>query len=163
MNHILAAQLKKMVQKDQKVRKLMDKMYEIDNENRKKLKRIIRKYDFPTKTLVGKDGAGDAWLIVQHADDDVKFQDDCLKLLEKLAKMGEADKRNVAYLTDRVRTNKNLPQVYGTQVSMRPADWKNKKFVYGNLVDPKNLDKRRKEVGLEPFSKYIKRFKKPRG
>lgn len=53
------------------------------------------------------------FVIVQHADHDVDFQDTTLKAWEKLPNL--ALPCNVAYLHDRVCSNKKTPQRYGTQ------------------------------------------------
>jgi hypothetical protein len=54
--------------------KVTAKMKAIDEDNTKWLKDIVEKHGWPTNTLVGKDGASAAWLLVQHADADPKFQ-----------------------------------------------------------------------------------------
>lgn len=46
----------------------------IDKKNTLKIKKIIERYDWPTINLVGKKASKNAWLLVQHADHDVKFQ-----------------------------------------------------------------------------------------
>jgi translation initiation factor 6 (eIF-6) len=93
---------------------------------------------------VGKEASHLAWLIVQHADHDVEFQEKCLKLMKQKLKEKKIDPIEVAYLTDRVRVNKGKKQIYGTQFYLN----KNGKLIPRPIYDKKNLDKRRKKLDL---------------
>ena len=94
--------------------KVTAKMKAVDEDNTKWLKGIVEQHAWPTNTLVGKDGASAAWLLVQHADADPKFQRRCLDLMAKLPK-DEVSQSNLAYLTDRVLLAEGKKQLYGTQ------------------------------------------------
>ena len=52
----------------------VEKMIEVDERNTARLKEIIARYGWPTKAMVGWDGADAAWLLAQHADRDPAFQ-----------------------------------------------------------------------------------------
>ena len=97
------------------IRQLLIKSFEIDEANTRRMKEIVAEYGFPGKGLVGLMGTQAAWLLVQHADHDPDFQSECLSLMEEALKAKDVIASNVAYLTDRVRVNKGLPQIYGTQ------------------------------------------------
>jgi len=86
----------------------------VDIENTNYLKKLIKKIGWPTTSAVGRVASQAAWLLVQHADHDPKFQDNCLKLMKKLPR-DEVSLINIAYLEDRVRVANNKPQLYGTQ------------------------------------------------
>jgi hypothetical protein len=64
---------------------------------------------------------------------------------------GDASTGDLAYLIDRVRVAKNLPQVYGTQIGPGPD---------GDVAprtpieDPDNVDARRAEAGLGTLEEY---------
>lgn len=158
MNKNLAKLINKMAVIDQKMRKkamktgIWDK--KIDKKNTLKIKKIIERYDWPTINLVGKKASRNAWLLVQHADHDVKFQKKCLKLMEDIYKVNPnfINETNIAYLRDRILVNEGKKQLFGTQF------YTNKKGIFGvrSIRDIKNLDKRRKEYGLPPFSEYKK-------
>lgn len=60
------------------------------------------------------------------------------------------DSRDVAYLIDRIRVNKGKKQMYGTQFFVN----KNGKFVPRPIYNKKDLNKRRKDVGLGSFASY---------
>lgn len=126
----------------------------IDAENTERLRWILSEHGWPGKSLVGEQGAHDAWLIAQHADHDPAFQREALNLLTAALKRGEAGPREFAYLTDRVRVNEGREQVFGTQ--MRPDQ--NGMPVPQPIEDPERVDERRAEVGLEPFDQYLRGF-----
>jgi hypothetical protein len=122
----------------------------IDADNRAWLKAVVEKQGWPGKSLVGEEGAHDAWLIVQHADADLPFQKKCLELLKAAVKKGDASGIDLAYLTDRVLSGEGKKQLYGTQLIIVDG-----KFAPKPVEDEKNLDQRRKELGLEPMAQYI--------
>jgi hypothetical protein len=128
----------------------MRKMAEIDRNNTKRMKEIVDKHGWPGKSLVGEDGAQSAWLLVQHADADRDFQKHCLTLM-KAAPKGEVSSQNLAYLTDRVLVGEKKKQLYGTQFHQRDGE-----LVPQPIEDEVNVDKRRKEVGLQPLAEYKK-------
>ncbi|HEV2970514.1 MAG TPA: DUF6624 domain-containing protein [Pirellulales bacterium] len=129
----------------------------VDGENTKWLMQVIDERGWPTIAMVGKDGANAAWLLVQHADHNRKFQRKCLDLMAKLPK-GEVSQSNLAYLTDRVLLAEGKKQRYGTQFTNDDG-----KFQPSSLEDETNVDKRRAEVGLEPLADYAKTMKEMYG
>lgn len=130
--------------------KVTSQLKEIDDDNTKWLKGVVEKHGWPTDTLAGEDGAGAAWLLVQHADADAKFQRRCLDLMTKLPKE-EVSQKNLAYLTDRVLLAEGKKQVYGTQFTSVDGKWQPRP-----LEDEANVDKRRAEVGLSSLAEYAK-------
>jgi hypothetical protein len=131
------------------------KWAQADSINELKAKAIVARYGFPGFRLAG-DRTNSFWAIVQHCDDDIPFQEKILKLMKAKLKSGDADKQNYAYLVDRVLVNKHQKQVYGTQVRTDPKTGVSAPFP---VADPQNLDKRRKSMGLQPISEYLKSFK----
>lgn len=149
LNERLAYELKK----DTKNVKLVDsKFKELNQKHIQRMKGIIDKYGFPTISMVGEMGSQAAWLLVQHADSNPKFQQKVLDLMIEASKVGEASKSNTAYLIDRVRVNTGRPQLYGTQTEKKGG-----KLVPKPIENEKEVDKRRKQVGLKPIADYIKR------
>jgi len=116
------------------------------------LKACIRKHGWPRLSDVGKEASRAAWLIVQHSDRDIAFQKKCLELMRQAVAHGEASAEDLAYLEDRVLVNTGKWQLYGTQF------YKDSKGTYKErpIKDRKNLAKRRKEAGMQPFSEYKK-------
>lgn len=131
---------------------LLPKLRKIDQDNSRWLKQQVSQHGWLGKSSVGKQGARDAWLLVQHADQDLKFQKRCLALIEKMPE-GEVEPIHLAYLTDRIRNAEGKPQLYGTQVRMVGGQ-----AVLGQVEDPDRLNTRRKQVGMGPIEDYLKRF-----
>lgn len=144
-------------QKKAEFEKVTAKIKDLDAKNTKWLKGVIEKYGWPTAKLVGKDGASAAWLLVQHADAEPKFQRRCLDLMAKLPK-AEVSQTNLAYLTDRVLLAEGKKQLYATQFTLVDGKWKPRP-----LEDEENVDKRRAEAGLPPMAEYIKMIEKMYG
>ncbi|MFH1151595.1 MAG: DUF6624 domain-containing protein [Nanoarchaeota archaeon] len=156
MKKELRKELLEMFKADQKAAVPFDPIFnEIIVKNKKRLDEIIKKFGWPSSNLVGKKGEMAAWLIVQHADFDVKFQEKCLKFLLKLPKTKEREK-HIAYLTDRTLVNRRRKQIYGTQF------YPNKSGILTPrpIRDIHNIERKRAEVGLESFKTYKKRMEK---
>lgn len=162
MNRKLAGKIQQMVKADQKARwsfvknaSFVEKVQEIDRVNVAKMKKIVKDFGWPTIQLVGKKTSNLAWLLVQHADHDLKFQSYCLRLMIKEAKRGNVLWENVAYLTDRILVNKGKPQLYGTQFYESKG-----KLVPRPIKDADKLNERREKMNLEPLEVYKKRVLK---
>lgn len=153
INKDLKKSILEMVKIDQKMRKSAQWNPDIDKENTQRVKSIIKKYGWPGKSLIGEKGSDGIWLLVQHADHDLRFQKKCLRLVQDAVEKGEAKKEHVAYLTDRIMVRESKNQLYGTQFKL---DKKNNSLSVHKIKDPKNLSKRRKEMELMPFPKYKK-------
>src|SRR5690606_5982636 len=87
----------------------------VDEANTKWLKAQVDQDGWFTISKFGADADLAAWLLVQHADRDVAFQADVLRILEPFVATAETAQTNYAYLYDRVAVNSGRPQRYGTQ------------------------------------------------
>lgn len=116
-----------------------------------RLAQVVAERGWPTRTLVGSDGATAAWAIAQHSDLDPEFQARALELMRAATAAGEADPGELAYLVDRVAANAGRPQTYGTQAGCaddgtpQPAP----------IAEPERVDARRAEAGLPPLAEYL--------
>ncbi|HEX6521615.1 MAG TPA: DUF6624 domain-containing protein [Streptosporangiaceae bacterium] len=155
MDAELRAELLRRMETDQIARRGCDPavMAAADAENLPWLKQVIAEAGWPGASLVGQDGAFAAWLLAQHADVDPAFQRRCLDLLTAAVEAGEATRRQLAYLTDRVLLAEDHPQEYGTQVTSQDGE-----YVPRNLRDPDNVDSRRTSMDLEPLADYLRLF-----
>ncbi|HMP28825.1 MAG TPA: hypothetical protein PKD85_04450 [Saprospiraceae bacterium] len=126
-------------------------VHDVDGENVRKLKSIIEKYGFPSRYMVGIDAMEGVWTIIQHANNPW-WQEEMLPYIEDLVQNGELSKSNLAYLKDRILTNLNKEQIYGTQV--KEFDKYKDIFILKPTQDSINVDKRRMEVGLPPIEYY---------
>jgi hypothetical protein len=158
----LRAELLARVAADQKVREespagpareRIAAMMAIDRANSARMRQIITVHGWPGKSVVGEDGSYAAWLLVQHAPDDL--QEQALVLLGDAVRRGDASPGNLAYLTDRVRMHRGEPQLYGTQYRYsRDAG-----LVLHAVADPERLDERRAAVGLGPHAEADARIR----
>ncbi|WP_237709144.1 DUF6624 domain-containing protein [Sphingomonas elodea] len=128
-------------------------MGERDFANTAWLKAEVAKDAWPTIARAGESGSMMAWLLVQHADADPAFQLRALRLMAPLAARGEVNKRNYAYLYDRVMLKISGKQRYATQVTCTAG-----KRVPLPLEDAAKMPALRSEAGLEPLADYIKSF-----
>lgn len=123
----------------------------VDASNTDWLKQVVEKYGWPTKTMVGQDGAFAAYLLVQHADQDLDFQRACLVLMKVALRNGEADALTVAYVEDRIAVAEKRPQRYGTQFMDSETPFP--------IEDFANVDERRASVGLGTLADYKNEIK----
>jgi hypothetical protein len=125
---------------------------DIDHRNTTWLKDVVSKSGWPTISAVGEGAAANAWLLIQHADDDPVYQYHVLQLMAPLVDKGEVNRRHYALLYDRVMLPLTGKQRYGTQficdVKWHPQP----------LEDPQRLDELRKQAGLDPISEYAKQL-----
>jgi hypothetical protein len=129
-------------------------MAKTDSLNLMEAKSIISAHGFPGYNLVGE-FSNNFWAIVQHCDDDVKFQKQVLLLLKRQVELKNASAENYALLQDRVLISTGKKQLYGTQVRYNPKTKTAKPFP---VEDSTHVDERRKAVGLAPLAKYLKVF-----
>ena len=148
----LRLELLTMAEADQKTRSELDsgKMSVVDRENSARLGELLAVHDWLGIDLVGCDGANAAWLIAQHADQNLAVQKLALDRLTIAYENGQAEPYQFAYLTDRVRVNTGRKQIYGTQVRFVGDEAQPKP-----LEDPERVDELRREVGLTPLADYL--------
>lgn len=130
----------------------------IDLRNTEAMKRIIAAIGWPTISKVGEIVSHSAWLLVQHSDHDPEFQKYCLELM-KQAPEGDVNRKNIAYLEDRIRVNTGQGQLYGTQFfETRDENGIATRYEPKPIEDPEHLDERRADMGLEPHAEYAKQL-----
>lgn len=126
-------------------------MAAIDKANERQFAIILTRYGWPTRSLVGAKGSSAAWVIAQHSDlDSSGLQRRALALMSA-APPGEVNTGELAYLTDRVRTNANEPQLYGTQFMSLPDSG----LALRPIEDEAHVEDRRAKAGIEPLDDYI--------
>ena len=171
-NDALRAELEKMLELDQELRRrseeveekhgskskelqeLWEKQSEIDKKNLARLEEIIKVNGWPAKSSVGGKASLAAFLILQHAD--YEYQKKYFPLVKEALKKGEIEASSVALLEDRILVREGKEQIYGTQLKRNETTGK---YELSPIKDEENLDKRRAEVGLPPIAEYLKMFK----
>ena len=162
MNRALSEELKNMAVEDQAMRKRVRNGFEwdysVDRKNTRRLKEIIKEFGWPTVGLVGKRGSRNAWLFVQHADEDRNFQRQILNLITKLYKKDQnsIDPISIPYLTDRLLVAEEKEQEFGTQFSINDDN----KLVLRPLREPNQVNERRAKYGLYPIEKDVEDARK---
>lgn len=110
----------------------------MDRLHTEQLKEIIDDIGWPTISKVGKSASEAAWILVQHAMDDMSFMERSLSMMTEAK--DDIEQWEIAYLTDRLLMMKGEPQRYGTQ-------YKNNKL--WPVENYETLNERRAEMGLD--------------
>jgi hypothetical protein len=155
-----------MVGEDQDARSTGKPISGIDRRNTAEMRTLLKKYGWIRISVFGSDADHQAWLLVQHADQDRAFQQSVLETLRPLALEGETAKHHYPYLYDRVALSSGSTdssgiltltadkrQRYGTQGACVGGRWE--PFA---LEDPVHVDALRREMGLGPLDEYRKLF-----
>ena len=125
----------------------------VDADNVAWLKAEWRASGWFTAARDGQAASSDAWLLLQHADNDPEFQRAVLPILARDTTL--QGRINYAYLTDRVATNAKQPQTFGTQGRcVGPGAWEP-----NPVTAPEGLEARRAEWGLGSMAEYKAQFK----
>ncbi|WP_224491263.1 DUF6624 domain-containing protein [Robertkochia flava] len=119
--------------------------------NQKRIKDLFEQYGFLGVEKIGEAGATAFWLPIQHADNDIPFQQEILEAMEKEIENGNADKYHYAMLEDRINVNLNQPQRFGSQVTYNEVGQAIPKF---GLADSASVDSLRKEFSLPALKEY---------
>lgn len=147
--------VQEMVEVDQAMRK-SDRPFaiDIDEHNTAVMKKLLAKIEWFTISDWGRPTDDNAWLLVQHADRDIAFQQMVLGRLEKLVKIGETSRSHFAYLFDRVAVGTGKKQRYGTQGRfIAPGNWQPR-----DLEEPARVDELRAWAGIQ-FAPTLAEYK----
>ena len=126
-------------------------MEAVHDENAALLTRVFDDIGWPGRREYGDDGAGAAFLILQHAIGHPDLQRRGLTLLLDAIPEDQANPLDVAYLSDRISIFEGGAQTFGTQF-----DWDaNGQLSPAAVRDPETLDERRASVGLPPMAETI--------
>ena len=138
---------------DSKEAEVYQKIYKENHlVNEKKITALLDKYGWPKKELIGEQGNFTICNVLQHSDQAIRIK--YLPLMKKAVLEKELLPRFLVRTEDRIATEKGEPQIYGGQMKFYPET---KTFNVWPVYDPKNIDKRRAEIGLEPIAPYLKR------
>lgn len=159
-NKLIVDELMRMMTEDQAMRDAAVLNHDawdvaVDERNTARLKEIVAEIGWPTVSKVGSEASHAAWLLVQHADKTVAFQQEALRLMGELPD-GEVRKQEIAYLTDRVLVNEGKAQHFGTQF-MRGDDGA---MCPRPIEDEPALEDRRKVFELDTFEENMQRVQK---
>ncbi|MBK9980883.1 MAG: hypothetical protein IPP15_00420 [Saprospiraceae bacterium] len=148
-------QLNAIYERDQKTRANGDSIAYIDyidSCNLAQVERIIALYGWPGKSFISATGNYTIFLVIQHAD--LATQEKYFPLFQKSVDDGESRAMDMAYLQDRILMRQGKKQVYGSQVVVNKAG----SLEFYPIEDEKNVNLRRKNVGLGPMEEYAEYF-----
>ncbi len=129
------------------------RMEAVHRRHAERLRAIVAAHGWPGESLVGRDGAEGAWLVVQHAIGEPALQRAALTWLQEAAGRGEAPAWQAAMLEDRIRVFEGRPQIFGTQFDLDDAGLP----APLPIEAPQEVDERRRRVGLESLAEAIRR------
>lgn len=135
---------------DEQVKCLAEISKSIDEPNTKRLTEIFDQIGFPNTAKVGKEGFQAFMIVLQHAPTD-ELRVRSLKPITAAFKNKETPPMAYANFIDRLRLHQGKKQLYGSGF-----DFKDGKMVMSPTDDPRNLEKRRKRIGLPPLAEYTK-------
>lgn len=116
-----------------------------DSANAARMRAIITRHGWPGKRMVGVRGAEAAFLLVQHSPELIPTG---LALMQRAAP-GEVSPVELAMLTDRERTGRGRPQLFGSQLSHRDGI-----ASFFPIEDAEHVEERRARAGLPPLRAY---------
>ena len=120
-------------------------------ENALLLERVIDTIGWPGRAKVQDDGAGAAFMILQHAISRPDLQRRGLALILDAVPEGQANPLDAAYLSDRIAVFEGRGQIFGTQFDFDA----NGLLSPAPVHEPEGLDARRESVGLPPMAETI--------
>jgi len=107
---------------------------------------ILDIYGWPGYTTIGMPGSSTIFSILSQAD--ATTIEKYLPLLKSTVEKGEASSGYLAFLEDKIEVANGRPQIYGTQINSNKRPFP--------IEDEKNVDDRRKKLGLLPLQDYLK-------
>lgn len=133
---------------------LIDTIRKSREENTNDLCAIVKQYGWPTRDLVGDEGARAAFFLLRNSSTS-ELQRDLLPVIIAAVKKGEITKASFAAYIDRLRLNAGLKQIFGTQATIL-----NDFLVLFPITDEAHVDARRKQYDLPPLREYLRGLEK---
>lgn len=138
-------------------RKVREEMFWVDKQNTERALSILDSIGrWPGHTLIGQSADKTLWLCIQHADQSPEVASRYLSMLHEAVIAKRSDPMFYAYLVDRVRMHDGKEQVYGTQTYKAKTDDGKQFFFVIPIEDVEHVDERRKTMGMESMSEYLK-------
>ena len=135
------------------IQKLLKQMKKADNDNQKYVLNVLAQFGWIDYRIVGFNASAALFLVVQHADSAI--QEKYLPLLKQAVKEKKAFGHDLALLEDRVFLRRGQKQIYGSQIQ---CDSSGNNCWILPIEDERNVDQRRKDVGLQPLADYVKHW-----
>ncbi|MCO4303770.1 DUF6624 domain-containing protein [Riemerella anatipestifer] len=123
-----------------------------DSLNLIKVEKIIKKYGYPGKKLVGEKLNTAAWYVIQHSK--LPVIEKYYPLMIKASENGDLGKQHIAMMKDRMLMYQGKEQIYGTQGAGRlfinpetkKEEWVN--FIWP-IKNPEKVNELRKSMNIK--------------
>jgi VWFA-related protein len=133
---------------DRKPDNILDRLRDSRSENSDSLCLVLKQYGWPTKKLVGDDGANAVFFLLRNTSSPA-MQAALLPVIIAATTQKEIELRDFASYIDRVRLNAGLKQLFGTQATIRDGF-----LMMFPIEDESLVDARRKQYQLPPLADY---------
>lgn len=160
MDEQIITKIESVYEKDQESIKLfrakkisLEELQKGNSQNVTFIIEVIEKYGFPFKNTASLKAYTAAFLAVQHSGN-IELIEKVIDLFSKASEK-QIEKKDLAYLIDRLKILKNLPQLYGTQYKLMPDS----SVEFFEIEDKKTVDERRKQMGMESLEEYLSKIK----
>jgi hypothetical protein len=140
---------KKFGNESDTIKKIMKIMTSHDSTNLIIVTKILDQYSWLGPRDVGYNGNKALFLVIQHSNKEI--MEKYFPMMKEAVKKGNAEPELFALLVDRIEMLNGRPQIYGSQMQII-----NGKRVLYQVIDIKNVNKRRAEVGLESLEEYLR-------
>ncbi len=135
--------------KDDLDKNLWSIMAETDSINIKKVKKIIKKYGYPGKSMVGTPTNIACWYVIQHSNKIKEY----FPIIKAAGILKEVPNTNVAMMEDRMLMSEEKEQIYGTQGAGRLIINASGKEEFFNFIwpikDASQVNELRKQAGFK--------------
>ena len=133
---------------DRKPDNVLDRLRESRSKAPDHLCEILKEFGWPTKKLVGEDGAAAAFLLLRNTSNPT-MQAALLPVIIAATSAGEIRLSDFAFYIDRLRLTAGLKQLFGTQATIRDGF-----LVMFPIENEALVDARRKQYQLPPLADY---------
>ena len=131
----------------------IDSIRKIDSSNTVIVTSLLDKHGWLGPSIIGDQGNLTLFLVIQHSTHDVRLKY-FPQLKEAIAKQN-AQPSQAALMEDRILSETEGRQKYGSQLFWNKEEGRYKPFP---IIDEKNVNKRRADMGMEPLEEYLKRY-----
>lgn len=111
---------------------------------------ILEKYGWLGMNQVGRLANGALFSIIQHSS--IATKEKYAPLMKESVLKNQSQPMHYARLIDRILVNDKKPQIYGSQTTKD----ENGNTIFFEIEKPKNVNKRRKEIGLPRIESFAK-------
>ncbi|MCC7246970.1 MAG: hypothetical protein IT269_14900 [Saprospiraceae bacterium] len=136
-------------------RECWTKIRQSDRENLPKITQILDRHGWLGPEDVGEEGSMTFFLVLQHSE--LPIQEKYLPLLRQAVENGQARGSELALMEDRILLQQGKKQLYGTQIRIQ-NEGQGKASIYP-IENPRQVDERRRSLGLEPMAEYVSIWK----